>query len=50
MLSYQMKQYLIRMFSVGNDGLSREQWIVVAFAGFAFGVILLLGSGTKKDY
>ncbi len=50
-MPFEMKQWLIRMFSVGSDGsLSRDQWIVVTFVGFAFGLILLLGSGTKKEF
>ena len=49
-MSYQMKHWLIKMFTVDADGLSRDQWIVVTFVGFAFGLILLLGSGTKKEF
>lgn len=48
MLSYQLRHYLIRMFSVSNDGLSREQWIAVTFIGFAFGFVLLMCSSNKR--
>jgi hypothetical protein len=48
MLSYQLKHYLIKMFSVSNDGLSREQWIAVTAVGFGFGVVLLFFSGNKR--
>jgi hypothetical protein len=36
------------MFSVSNDGLSREYWIAVTSAGFGFGLVLLMFSGHNR--
>ncbi len=48
MMSYQLKQYLIRMFSVGHDGLSRDQWIAVTAIGFCLGFVMLLCNSSKR--
>ena len=48
-MSYQWKHYLIKMFTVDSHGLSRDQWIAVTFLGFAFGLILLLGTSNKRN-
>lgn len=49
-MSLQLKAFILKMFTVSSNGLSREQWIAVSVVGLLFGIFLMKGFGSRNDY